>query len=148
MFPVLASGFILAFVSCLWLLFWFLFLSLVWGIVFIPICSFCFDACFYSTAHAPWDARTSFFLVFLYLVCLFLAFHALSNRSGHTFFSPFSLWYAFFLLFTLFRTARGILFSHLSLFGMPFSCLSCSFGCPRAYFSLFFHSLVCLSCSF
>ena len=54
----------------------------------------CFYVCFYSTVHAPWDG------------------------SGHTFFSPFSLWYAFFLLFMLFWTPRGILFPFLSFSGM------------------------------
>ena len=90
MFPVLVSGFILVFVSC-------------------------FDACFYSTAHAPREAL------------------------GHTFPFSFILRYAFFLLFLLFRMARGILFSHLSLSGMPFSCFSCSFRRLGAYFLLFFH---------
>ena len=110
---------------------------------------YCFGSCFYSAAHAPRDVPGhTFSLFFLSLVCLFPAFLALSDGSGHTFFSPFSFWYAFFLLFLRFRMARGILFSHLSLSGMPFACFSHSFGCSGAYFSLFFHSLVCLFLAF
>ena len=127
MFPVLVSGFTLVFVSCfilafvsgLFLLFCFLFL----------FCSSCSEGC----------PGAYFFLTFLFLVCLFPVFHALSDGMGHTLPSPFSFWYAFFLLFTLFRMPQGILFSHLSLSGMPFSCFSCAFGCPGAYFPLFFH---------
>ena len=80
-----------------------------------------------------------FFLTFLFPVCLFPTFHALSDGLGHTFFSPFSFWYAFCLLFTLFWMLRGILFPFFSFSGMPFSCFSCSFKRPVAYFFLFFH---------
>lgn len=85
---------------------------------------YCFGSCFYSAAHAPRDVPGhTFSLFFLSLVCLFPAFLALSDGSGHTFFSPFSFWYAFCLLFTLFWMLRGILFP-------------------------FFHSLVCLLLAF
>lgn len=101
---------------------------------------YCFGSCFYSAAHAPRDVPGhTFSLFFLSLVCLFPAFLALSDGSGHTFFSPFSFWYAFCLLFTLFWMLRGILFPFFSFSGMPFSCFSCSFKRPGAYFFLFFH---------
>lgn len=124
MFPVLVSCFILAFVSGLFLLFCFLFLFR----------SSCSEGC----------PGTYFFLIFLSLVCFFPTFLALLDGSGHTFPFTFILWYALFLLFLLFRIARGILFSLFFLSGMPFSCFSCSFRRPGAYFSLTFLSLVCL----
>ena len=124
MFPVLVSGFILAFVSglclLLWcLLFWFLFL----------FCSSCSEGCpgayffsLFSLFGMPFSCFSCsfgwlgayFFLTFLFLVCLLLAFHTLLDAPGHTF--PF-----------------------FSFSGMPFACFSCSFKRPGAYFFLFFH---------
>ena len=93
----------------------FRFLLLVLFSLLFLVCSYCFVSCFYSVAHAPRDV------------------------PGHTFPFTFILWYAFFLLFLLFWTARGILFPLLSFSGMPFSCFSCSFGLLGAFFPLFFH---------
>ena len=101
---------------------------------------FCSRFCFWFVLIA---------LVFIVLVLVSILQLMLRGMSrGILFLSFFSLWYAFFLLFLRFRMARGILFSHLSLSGMPFACFSHSFGCSGAYFSLFFHSLVCLFLAF
>ena len=87
--------------------------------------------------------RTSFFPLFLLWVCPNLTFFLLFYCSGHSFFLYFYFWYAPTLAFSLFFATRGILFSFISIFGMPrhwhFPC----FLLLGAFFFPLFLALVC-----
>lgn len=122
----------------------FRFLFLVLFLLLFLVCGYCFGSCF-----CPWYGALSLFLFVVFVLMLVsILLPMLHGMPEPPFFLYFSIWYAFFLLFMLFRIARGILFSRLSLSGMPFSCFSRSFGRLGAYFFLTFLYLVCLFLAF